>query len=73
MSSSSSCGEPAWAPRPTSEGCLPRRAAFGQQLPALKDDSAVEKMAVELRLYGAHCGSFKSVRPPKPHAPPPKA
>lgn len=65
MSTSSSSGEPAWAPRPLCEDGLRRRSACGHPMPDLQRDSAFKKMAFELRLYGAHGGSFKRVRRPR--------
>ena len=65
MSTSSSSGEPAWAPRPLCEDGLRRRSACGHPMPDLQRDSAFKKMAFELRLLGAHGGSFKRVRRPR--------
>jgi hypothetical protein len=65
MSTSSSSGEPAWAPRPLCEDGLRRRSACGHPMPDLQRDSAVKKMAFELRLLAAHGGSFKRVRRPR--------
>ena len=65
MSTSSSSGEPAWAPRPLCEDGLRRRSACGHPMPDLQRDSAFKKMAFELRLLAAHGGSFKRVRRPR--------